>query len=127
MSTAVPDNVAELIARHIDSVEKLEVLLLVRGGRERAWTPDQVSRELHRGGASVERSMAQLCKSGVLERPRPGEYRFAPRTPDLGRSVDHLAEVYAARRRSVVQLIASNPMDSVMTFAERNSGSGGRD
>ena len=125
MSTAVPDDVAELIARHIDSVEKLEVLLLVRGARERAWTPDQVSRELHRSGASVDRCMGQLRKSGVLERPRPGQYRFAPQTPDLERRVDHLAEVYATRRTSVVQLIASNPMDSVMTFAERDSSSRG--
>ena len=117
LSTGVPDDVAELIAGHIDSVEKLEILLFLRGGRDRAWTPDQVSRELRRNAASTARCMAQLEKGGLLERTRAGECLFAP-DPGLETRVDRLAASYAARRVSVVQLIVSNPMDSVATFSD---------
>jgi hypothetical protein len=113
----IPAEVEKLIAGHIDSVEKLEVLLFLRGEQDRAWKPEQVSRELRRNPTSVDRCMSQLSAGGLLT-SQAGEYRFQPRDRALRSRVDALADTYATRRVSVVQLIVRNPMESVTTFAD---------
>jgi DNA-binding IclR family transcriptional regulator len=110
--------VAKLVAAHIDSVEKLEILLLLRGESETLWTAEQVSRELRRNATSASRCLAQLADGRLLERPDDERYRFAPADAAVAKQVDRLAETYATRRVAVVQLIVSNPMDSVTTFAD---------
>ena len=118
MSSGVPDDVQRLISSHIDSVEKLEVLLLLRGDRDQPWTSDRVSRELRRNPASVARCLTQLAGRGLIQGSVTDGYRFAPADPAVEGRVDRLAETYATRRVSVIQLIVSNPMDSVTTFAD---------
>ncbi len=116
--SGVPDDVAQLIASHIDSVEKLEILLLLRGEGDRSWTTEDVSRELRRNPSSVARCLRQLSERGLLGGEVADGYRFAPPDPAVERQVTRLAETYATRRVSVIQLIVANPMDSVTTFAD---------
>jgi predicted transcriptional regulator len=118
VSGGIPEDVAELIAGHIDSVEKLEILLLLRGESDREWTSQEVSRELRRNPASTARGLQQLAKSGLVAGSGASAYRFDPADRALVGRVQRLAETYATRRPSVIQLIASNPMDSVTTFAD---------
>jgi len=114
----IPEDVERLIASHIDSVEKLEVLLLLRGERDRHWTSDEVSRELRRNPSTVTRALGQLAGRGLLSGSPAEGFRFEPAEPELEQQVTRLAETYAARRVSVIQLIVANPMDSVTTFAD---------
>jgi hypothetical protein len=116
--SGVPEDVARLIADRIDSVEKLEILLLLRGERDRDWTSDHVSRELRRNPSTVSRALGQLADRGLLGGSTAAGFRFAPSEPGLEAQVDRLAETYATRRVSVIQLIVANPMDSVTTFAD---------
>ena len=116
--SGIPDDVAQLVASHIDSVEKLEILLLLRGEQERAWTSDEVSRELRRNPSSVSRGLKQLAERGLLQGSLRDGWRFAPADAALAQQVGRLADTYATRRVSVIQLIVANPMDSVTTFAD---------
>jgi DNA-binding transcriptional MocR family regulator len=118
VSGGVPEDVAELIESHIDSVEKLEILLLLRGERDREWTSDQVSRELRRNPSTVSRALGQLAERGLLGGSTAAGFRFAPTDGPMEQQVTRLAETYATRRVSVIQLIVANPMDSVTTFAD---------
>jgi hypothetical protein len=118
VSSGVPEDVAQLIAGYIDSVEKLEILLLLRGERDRPWTTDAVSRELRRNPSSVSRCLKQLSERKLLGGSAGDGYRFAPPDAALEQQVTRLAETYATRRVSVIQLIVANPMDSVTTFAD---------
>jgi hypothetical protein len=116
--SGVPEDVAQLIASHIDSVEKLEILLLLRGERERTWMSDEVSRELRRNPSTVSRALGQLASRQLLAGSSADGFQFAPPDRELEQQVDRLAETYATRRVSVIQLIVANPMDSVTTFAD---------
>ena len=42
----VPENVAELLRVHIESYEALEVVLLLAGGADAAWRPEEVAQTL---------------------------------------------------------------------------------
>jgi predicted transcriptional regulator len=116
--SGIPQEVESLIAEHIDSVEKLEILLFLRGEATQVWTVERLSRELRRNPNSVGRSLNQLLQRGLLAGSERDGYRFAPADARVAQQVDRLAETYATRRVSVVQLIVSNPMDSVTTFAD---------
>jgi hypothetical protein len=118
VSSGIPDDVERLVTSQIDSVEKLEILLLIHGDRRRPWSADLVASELRRNPMSVGRCLDQLVGSGLLGGSSADGYHFAAREPALGRQVAALAQTYSTRRVAVIQLIASNPMDSVTTFAD---------
>ena len=47
MSEQLPDDVQRFIIEHINSVEQLEALLLVRSDPARVWTTEEVSHALY--------------------------------------------------------------------------------
>lgn len=118
-SSGIPPEVLDLIALHIDSVEQLEVLLLLHGTRDRSWTPAAASEELRTNESSTRERLADLAHHGLvaLDRP-PDQYRYLPRTPEQARAVAGLAEAYATRRVSVITHIFAKPLDKIRSFAD---------
>ncbi len=121
MSTnGLPDIVREFIIEHIDSVEQVEILLLLRQKTGRTWTAESMARELRIAVSSAATRLADLKKLGfvVAVDGAPNEYRYAPRTPELDETVRGLAEAYSERRVTVINLIFSKPIDKIRTFAD---------
>lgn len=110
--------VQQFVLRHIDSIEQLEVLLLLRAHADRAYSPEEVSRELRTAPASAVHRLATLARSGLVVEAPAGAYRYAPRTSDLDAAASELADAYAVRRFAVTTLIYSRPLDQVRTFAD---------
>jgi hypothetical protein len=101
----ISDAVRRLIAAHIDSIEQLEVLLLLRERRERCWTIDQVNDRIRSSASSVRTRLADLEGRGLVTREPAGfRYRTAPDHDD---AVRELAWAYAERRYSVIDLISA--------------------
>lgn len=129
--TAFDENVRRFIARHIQSVEQLEVLLLLQRSPEREWTARQVSDALASHPYSAETRLLDLRARGLLTgRENGGEltYRYAP-PPDVAPVVTSLASAYAERRTSIITLIFAKPIDSVRTLADAfvvRDGNGGK-
>lgn len=120
MSAGLPEQVRRLIAEHIDSVEQLEVLLLLWRESSRAWVPEAVARELRIEPASADKRLGDLERGGFLQcRDRAcREYQYAPAPPERDALVRGLAEGYAERRVTVINLIFSKPVDRIRTFAD---------
>ena len=121
MSDAVlPPRVQRLIAAHIDSIEKLEVLLLLRARAEQPWTAEAVSRELRISEGSATRRLADLAERGllVLEGSSTPSYRYGPSRGEDDVAVAELARSYAERRVSVISYIFSRPLETVRGFAD---------
>jgi hypothetical protein len=117
---AIPSDVRSLIAEHIDSVAQLEALLLIQatGG---AWDAERLGRELRINRDWAASQLQHLCAHGLLDCDKPvsgANYTYAPRTPELARAVEGLAQAYAERRVSVIGLIFSKPMDKLRSFAD---------
>ena len=116
--SSIPEPLLRFIKAHIHSVLQLEVLLLMR---ERAgdWTPDAVSRELRITPQSAALRLDDLRLRGLLAPGVDlGSFRYAPSTPELVLLTDALAELYAAARYTVINLIFSEPGDSALRLAE---------
>src|SRR5688572_26691650 len=67
-----------LIQQHIHSVEQLEVLLLLRDRRDRAWTAAEVSRELRTISSSAAQRLSDLVRRGFLKEGPAESHRYDP-------------------------------------------------
>jgi DNA-binding IclR family transcriptional regulator len=116
---ALPDEVVRFLNRHIDSVEQLEVLLLLHRAAESAWTAEMVAAALYTQPASAARRLETLAADGLIERAsQPGAYRYLPSGPGMGEMISTLADTYRERRVAVVTAIASKPMENVRAFSD---------
>lgn len=117
---ALPQRVQRFLMAHIDSIEKLEVLLLLRVRAERPWTASEVALELRITEASAAARLADLTSARLLvsERDTPHAYRYSPAHSEDVRSVSELATTYAERRVSVITFIFSKPQERVRGFAD---------
>ncbi|MBZ4418672.1 hypothetical protein [Myxococcus sp. RHSTA-1-4] len=116
----LPSRVQRFITSHIDSLEKLEVLLLLRARAEREWTASAVSLELRITESSAAARLADLTARRLLvdDGATPPAYRYSPASSEDVQAVTELAAVYAAKRVSVISFIFSRPLDKVRGFAD---------
>lgn len=101
----IPKNVRRLIVRHIDSIQQVEILALLRNDPDRSWTPAEVSRALHIGYPACESWLARFEGAHLVDR-FDGGYQHAVRGPDV-RAADDLVDLYGRRRLAVIDAIYS--------------------
>jgi predicted ArsR family transcriptional regulator len=116
----IPPRVQRFISTHIDSIEKLEVLLLLRTRAEREWTAHDVSQELRITESSATARLEDLFARKLLVSAAgsPARYRYGPASPDEDKDIIALQETYSTRRVSVISFIFSKPLDKVRGFAD---------
>ncbi|WP_224363701.1 hypothetical protein [Hyalangium versicolor] len=121
MSDAViPPRVQRFIATHIDSIEKLEVLLLMRSRAEREWTARDISQELRIMESSAAARLEDLSTRRLLVKAEgsPALYRYSPASSEDAQDIAQLQDTYSTRRVSVISFIFSKPLDKVRGFAD---------
>ncbi|MGZ3662606.1 MAG: hypothetical protein ACXWR1_05170 [Bdellovibrionota bacterium] len=115
---------AELLAflHHcIDSVEQLQVLLLLIDSPTAPLTVDSLSAELRSTKASVQKRIHDLQKNLVLSGEalkQDGTVQFIATSPTMERTVRDLAELFRQRPHRVIAQIYARPPTSVQSFAE---------
>jgi hypothetical protein len=116
MAGGIPDDVAALIASHIESVEQLEVLLFLRRAGEPV-TVDETMAAVRTHPRSIAARLDDLVRRGlvVADGDRYG-YAAGERARDA--AVDGLADCYARRRTSVIAAIFGDPDESLRAFAD---------
>ena len=120
MTEEFPADVRQFLAEHIDSVAQLEVLLLLKGDRERQWSADEVGKAVYSAPEMVAQLLSELQRHGLVAAGEGGEpsYRYWPVTPQLDEQAGRLEEAYRDRRVAVITAIYSQPVDKVRTFAD---------
>jgi hypothetical protein len=116
--SGLPEDVHHFLHQNIDSVEQLEVLLLLWRTPERGWSSDEVATAVYSHPTSVVRRLAMLLGQGLLREREPGCYQYAPRTAELHETVTRLDHMYRERRVAVITLIASKPIENVRAFSD---------
>lgn len=114
----LPEDVRLFLHQNIDSVEQLEVLLLLWRTPERGWSSEEVATAVYSHPSSVVRRLALLLGQGLLREQEPGCYQYAPRTAELHETVTRVDHMYRERRVAVITLIASKPIENVRAFSD---------
>lgn len=112
----LPSDVESFISYCIDSVEQVEILLLLSAERERHWTIDDLSKHLRSSRRSVGLRLSSLVAHGLVARSGMSFYYAAADHDDA--LVKRLAEVYTQRRNSVIRRIFMDRQDPMRTFAD---------
>ena len=114
----LPDAVQRFLERHIDSLEQLEILLLLRREPGLELNPAQVTAEL-RLGAGSELRLDALCAGGLLASTGdPPRYRYQA-SPQLDAEVEAVARCYAQYRVAMISFIFSPRRDgAIRGFAD---------
>lgn len=114
--TDIPKHVRQLILRHIDSVQQVEILSLLGNEPERVWTAPELSRALHIAPDSCARWLDEFAASKLVVRTAQG-VRHADDGP-RARSADELVECYARRRLAVIDAIYNKPSSAIQSFSD---------
>jgi hypothetical protein len=114
----LPADVHRFLHDYIESVEHLEVLLLLSRTPERGWNAAEVAEKLYSHPSSIKLRLARLLGQGLVREIEEGCYRYSPTTGDLHTTVLRVADCYHERRVAVITLIASKPLDNVRAFSD---------
>ena len=116
----ISDDLKAFIREQIQTVFRLEVLLLMHGEHWRLFTATDVALEL-----GFERDVAQdqlrsLATLGLLVEANTevATYSYQPANVKIGSMVDELALTYSKRRVAILSLILTEPADRTRIFAE---------
>ncbi len=112
------DEVLAFIQRSIKSVWALELLLLLRRERDRAWPTAELVRELRSSDAAVTEAAAGLKSAGFLTTEGGELVRYWPASPELDRIAGEIETIYAAKPIAVVKGIMSAPNEKLRIFAD---------
>jgi hypothetical protein len=115
MASGVPDDVARFLRAAISSVQQLDVLLLLREERGRAWTADGVGARLRTHPTAAGGYLESLQLLGLATATADG-FRYEPGA--RAKLVDKLAELYPTYRTRIVGLIYSEANDDAEAFAD---------
>jgi hypothetical protein len=103
MGERLPRDVRRFLDEHIDSVEQLDSLLLLRQERGRTLSAEDVSRRLRGSPASVQARLETLASHGLVEQTGDG-YAYTRAGADDA-LVAELAGCYRTRRPAVIEAI----------------------
>ena len=98
---------AALVRLHVKSVWTLELLLLMRTGRDHGWLVAELVTELRASTPLVAGALESLARSGLVVAESDGRWRYAPANETLASLVDAVEAAYRERPVAVINLISA--------------------
>lgn len=117
--TELPPELRAFIHSCIDSLEQVELLMLLRGSA-RVRTAREIASELHLPPPAARRQLEALAARGLLDVRVAEEtgYRYGPKSDELARYCDLLAQHYITSRQAVLGFVATESRLSIKRFAD---------
>jgi hypothetical protein len=112
-----PDAVLAFVDRHIESIEHLEILLLLAANQKRL-SAAEILQTIQSSQASVDQRLASLVGAGLLAKDEKNCFYFAPKDDETRKVVADLAEAYRTRRVRIIEAIYTRKTDAVKSFAD---------
>jgi hypothetical protein len=116
----IPDDIRQFIIVGIDSVAHLEALLLLRTGAHENWDIPILAKRLYITEQERTQVLTRLCEQGLITRNggEPQLFQYRPKSVELARMIDRVAEVYKKQLVPVTNLIHSKPHTRIQELAD---------
>lgn len=121
MPTEFPEHLARLLTTSIQTIERLDILCLLRATQPKTFTARAVATELAMSTATVETALAMLCGRGFLTVSIANDlfYSYAPVSPAIDESLEELVKILESNRNKVLAVLrAGEPRDAAQEFAD---------
>lgn len=116
MDAELPEEILRFLDQ-IESLEHLEILLLMRTEGARALEPVAVSLAVGIPESKVERRLEELRSRGLLAK-EGRSYRYAPGKPEDAEVISRLADAYRERRLTVIHAVSERALRRLRQFAD---------
>lgn len=116
----ISEDLKKFIREQIQTVSRLEVLLLLHRSQSRSFTTAEVANELSFESDVACEQLAALATIGIFAQSEVDKstYRYDPADEALHSMVDQLALAYSRQRVPIFSLILTEPADRIRLFAE---------
>jgi hypothetical protein len=116
----IPDDIKQFIIVGIDSVAHLEALLLMRTGAHENWGVPVVAQRLYISEQETRQVLKRLCEQGlvIMNGSEPQLFQYRPKSVELARMIDRVAEIYRKQLVPVTNLIHSKPHSRIQELAD---------
>ncbi len=119
MSSILSPALRKLLDTHVESFEKLELLMLLRRTPSGHKTVGEIALALDLGSDEVRAIVTALSAGGMIARAADGTISLAPQKAEDGAVLDELARVYEEDKIALVTAIAETAMDRLRNLAGR--------
>lgn len=102
----------------VRSVWTLELLILMRGGGERAWRVDELVRQLRASTKVVQQSLAALQTAGLVTAGDGETFCYRPASPQMDAYAEGAQALYREKPVTVINAIAMAPDEKLRIFSE---------
>jgi hypothetical protein len=112
--------VTSFITKEIESLDELELLLLLMQASNRWWDAASVAQTLGMPEEAARRTLDRFASRNLLAIRVTGDvrYQFQPGEPGLQRTMAAFAEACRVNRLAVLQLVTGRPQRSLRAFAD---------
>ena len=110
-------DVIDFIVGSIDSVEQLEVLLLLRQNRSKKWTADQVNEIVRSSERSITNHLEKFGSLGLISNEAGTDLFVYSADPEQDQLLEKVAAFYRDRRAAVIEYIYSKPIREIQSFS----------
>lgn len=104
----IPADLRDFILKYLDSVAHLETLLMLREAPDTSWDIAATARRLYCPEQQAKDVLERLCADGLLT-CRQSVYQYAPQTPVMAATIEHLAAAYKTHLIPITNLIHNKP------------------
>lgn len=120
MPSRIPEDLRRFILTSIDSIAHLEALLLLRHHAHQKWACAQVAERIYISEPHAAALLAKLEARGFLvaEGLAPTEFSYHPKTEEMARAIDQLADSYSKYLVPVTNLVHQKSRRDITEMAE---------
>ncbi len=115
---SLQESVMELIRRYVDSMETLEIILLLHRAPDTFWTASAIDSHFGMKQGTAEKCLQGLLQNQLVTKGTSGGYRFAPNDEALREGVSALAVAYADRRALVASIVYNENLERLRAFSD---------
>ena len=116
MPSTLSEPLQRFVRERLPSLEQIEIVLLLRGDRDRTWSAPEVSQSLGTPPESTAMRLFLLASNGVVSFDG-GRYRAASSAADEP-LLEELVEAYSRNRAALNALVGGQPADPLRSFAD---------
>jgi hypothetical protein len=116
----VPADVQRFLQEHVESLEQLEILVLLQRRAELAWSALDVAEELRIRDSVAEEELRRLSARGLLAAAGSNaglRFRYLPRSEALAQMTRRLVETYGTQRVAIMRLMTANAIQRLRSGA----------
>ena len=114
----IPEDVRAFVADELGSIWAIELLVLLRADPRRAWSPEELVRELRASAMVVGELLPRFKKLGLVDSPEAGRWNWRPASPELERMSEAVARAYTTTPVALIKAISQQPTSQVHLLAD---------